>query len=225
MNTHFTVDLERIPTTLDLFHVGLAAAVLLLAFILVILLLMMVISLGRRLKKASQPIVAVEIPEPEVKIVEKIIEVEKVVTVEKIVEIPAATPEPVVLKEATPDAALQLLSLLQKEARFLDFVKENVEVYNDADVGAAARVVHSGCVKVVDEYFSLESIRTEDEESKITVSEGFNAAEIRLTGNIVGKAPFTGTLVHKGWKVTNMRLPKLTQGHDAQIIAAAEVEL
>jgi hypothetical protein len=48
---------------------------------------------------------------------------------------------------------------------------------------------------------------------------------VRLTGNIVGSAPFKGTLIHKGWQVTNIRLPKLTQGHEAKILAAAEVEL
>jgi hypothetical protein len=57
------------------------------------------------------------------------------------------------------------------------------------------------------------------------LAEGFDAASVRLTGNIVGSAPFTGTLVHKGWQVTDVRLPKLTQSHNASIIAAAEVEL
>jgi hypothetical protein len=55
--------------------------------------------------------------------------------------------------------------------------------------------------------------------------QGFDAGAVRLTGNITGAAPFTGTLIHKGWQVTNIRLPKLTQGHDATILAAAEVEL
>jgi hypothetical protein len=46
-----------------------------------------------------------------------------------------------------------------------------------------------------------------------------------LTGNVVGSAPFKGTLLHRGWQVTDVRLAKLTQGHNAKIIAAAEVEL
>ncbi|MDP3839049.1 MAG: DUF2760 domain-containing protein, partial [Methylococcales bacterium] len=57
------------------------------------------------------------------------------------------------------------------------------------------------------------------------LQQGFDATTVRLTGNIVGSAPFTGSLIHKGWQVTNVRLPKLTQGHNAAIIAAAEVEL
>lgn len=57
------------------------------------------------------------------------------------------------------------------------------------------------------------------------MNKGFDAAAFRLTGNIVGEAPFSGVLVHKGWQVTELHLPKLTEGHNAKIIAAAEVEL
>ena len=62
------------------------------------------------------------------------------------VPVPAAAP--VILKEATPDAALQLLALLQREARLIDFTQENLGSHADADIGAAARVVHEGCAKV-----------------------------------------------------------------------------
>jgi hypothetical protein len=184
---------------------------------LISLLLVMVISMMRcKHKRALSTSTHVAV-EPVVKIVEKIIEVEKLVH--------APAPEPVILKEATPDAALQLLSLLQKEARFIDFIKEDVTSYSDADIGVAARVVHEGCNKALNEHFTLAAIRNEQEGSKVTLAQGFDAGAVRLTGNITGAAPFTGTLIHKGWQVTNIRLPKLTQGHDATILAAAEVEL
>ena len=220
MNNTYKIDLSLIPTTLDLWHVYLLSAVLLLAVILIVVLLAMVVSMSRRTK---QPVVEtvekiVEVAaEPEIKIVEKIVEVEKIVQ--------APAPEPVVLKEATPDAALQLLGLLQKEARFIDFIKEDVGAYSDADIGVAARVVHDGCNKAINEYFTLETVRSDQEGSKVTLAKGFDAAKVRLTGNIVGQAPFTGTLIHKGWQVTDIRLPKLTAGHNAKIVAAAEVEL
>lgn len=225
MNTTYTIDLTLKPTTFDLWHVCLAGTVAVLALVLIVLLITVAISLARGRKKlvqetlqqaaASAP--AAKATEPEVKVVEKIVEVEKIVQ--------APAPEPVVLKEATPDAALQLLSLLQKEARFIDFIKEDVTAYSDADVGVAARVVHEGCNKVINEHFKLAVVRDEQEGSKITLPKGFDAACIRLTGNIVGEAPFTGSLVHKGWQVTEIRLPKLTAGHNAKIIAPAEVEL
>ncbi|MCK5192050.1 MAG: DUF2760 domain-containing protein, partial [Methylococcales bacterium] len=123
MNNTYTIDLSLMPTTLDLWHVYLISTVLVLALILIIVLLAMVIGMARRSKQAvAEPVKLKEVAvEPEIKIVEKIVEVEKIVQ--------APAPEPVVLKEATPDAALQLLSVLQKEARFIDFIKEDVGAY------------------------------------------------------------------------------------------------
>ena len=219
MNPTYAIDLSLKPTTFDLWHVCLAGTVVLLSFILILLLLAMVFSLARSKNKPVERIVQQAAPasEPVVKIVEKIVEVEKLVH--------APAPEPVILKESTPDAALQLLGLLQKEARFIDFIKEDITAYSDADIGVAARVVHEGCNKALNEHFTLAPVRSEQEGGKITLQQGFDASSVRLTGNIVGSAPFTGTLIHKGWQVTNIRLPKLTQGHDAKILAAAEVEL
>jgi hypothetical protein len=219
MNPIYTIDLSLKPTTFDLWHVCLAGTVVLLSLMLIVLLLAMVVSLARCKKKPVEQSIqqAAQTPEPVVKIVEKIVEVEKLIS--------APAPEPVILKESTPDAALQLLGLLQKEARFIDFIKEDITSYSDADIGVAARVVHEGCNKALNEHFTLAPIRSEQEGGKITLPQGFDASSVRLTGNIVGSAPFTGTLIHKGWQVTNIRLPKLTQGHNANILAAAEVEL
>lgn len=138
---------------------------------------------------------------------------------------PTPAPQPVIVRETTPEAALQLLGLLQRDARFVDFVQEELAGYPDADIGAAARVVHEGCRKVLREHFSLEPVRAEPEGSRITLPEGFDAAAIKLTGNVVGKPPFAGTLAHRGWRVSDVRLPKLAEGHDARVIAQAEVEL
>jgi hypothetical protein len=140
---------------------------------------------------------------------------------------PAPTPAPTAapLRVATPDAALQLLSLLQREARLIDFANENITVYSDADIGAAARVVHEGCARVLREHFTIEPVRGELEGARVTLPEGFDAASVRLTGNVVGKAPFTGTLSHRGWRASKVSLPQLADKHDASIIAPAEVEL
>ncbi|WP_341325651.1 DUF2760 domain-containing protein [Methylotuvimicrobium sp. KM2] len=226
MNTTYTIDLTLKPTTFDLWHVCLAGTVALLTILLIVLLIVMLIGIARGRKRLLEEVLresaasmaeTVKIPEPEVKVVEKIVEVEKVVQ--------APAPEPVVLKEATPDAALQLLGLLQKEARFIDFIKEDITAYNDADIGVAARVVHEGCNKAVNEHFKLVAVHEGQEGNKVTLPKGFDAGSIRLTGNIVGEAPFTGTLIHRGWQATEIRLPKLTAGHNAKIIAPAEVEL
>jgi hypothetical protein len=140
-------------------------------------------------------------------------------------EPPKAAPVPPPLKETPPDAALQLLALLQRDARLIDFAMENLAAYSDAEIGAAARVVHEGCRKVLSEHFTIEPVRTESEGSRITLNEGFDAAAIRLTGNVVGRAPFSGNLTHRGWRVADIRLPKLAEHHDAKVLAPAEVEL
>ncbi|WP_244817069.1 DUF2760 domain-containing protein [Caballeronia sp. Lep1P3] len=142
--------------------------------------------------------------------------------------VPAAAPiapAPSALKETSPVAALQLLGLLQRDARFIDFVEEDIANYSDADIGAAARLVHDGCRAVLREHFTIKPVRSEAEGSRITLPDGFDASAVRLTGNVVGKPPFNGSISHRGWKVEDTRLPKLAQSHDASIVAPAEVEL
>jgi hypothetical protein len=213
----YAIDLSLKPTTFDLWHVCLAGSVVVLLLIALSLVIALLLGGSRRnetLPAVAQPLVR---PEPEIRIVEKIVQIEK--------RVQAPIPEPVVLKEYTPDAALQLLGLLQKEARFIDFIMEDVTVYSDTEIGAAARVVHQGCNKAISEHFTFAPVRSEQEGSRITLQAGFDAAANRLCGNIIGQAPFTGTLIHKGWKATDVRLPKLAQGHDPKIVAAAEIEL
>ncbi|OON61121.1 hypothetical protein B0920_19545 [Massilia sp. KIM] len=138
---------------------------------------------------------------------------------------PAPAPAPAPLRVPTPDSALQLLSLFQREARLIDFAQENLSAYSDADIGAAARVVHEGCARVLREHFTIEAVRPEAEGSRVTLEEGFDAASVRLTGNVVGHAPFKGTLSHRGWRATKVTLPQLAEKHDARVLAPAEVEL
>ena len=124
-----------------------------------------------------------------------------------------------------PDAALQWLSILQKEARLVDFFQQELTGFSDADVGVAARLVHEGGRRALRSYFDLVPIRSEAENTRVTIESGFDPQAIRLTGRVVGEAPFKGILVHRGWRVTASRLPQRTENHDASIIAPAEVEL
>ena len=191
------VDLTALPTTIDGIHLILAAMAL----------VFLILFLAKRGDRGPAPVAdlaaAAEQQKPALR--------------------PAKAPPQ--LREASPDAALHLLSLLQQEARFIDFLREDLAGFSDADIGAVARVVHEGGQKVLGDYFAFAPVRNEEEESRITLAEGFNAAEVRLTGNVMGEAPFTGTLVHRGWKAVEVKLPKLAEGHDASIIAPAEVEL
>lgn len=128
---------------------------------------------------------------------------------------------------ASPDAttAMQLLAIMQREGRFIDFLQEDVGAFSDAQVGAAARVVHSGCKRALADYVTLEPVRREPEGAAIVLDRGFDAGRNRLTGNVVGEPPFKGKLTHHGWQVATIKLPTLASGHDPKVIAPAEVEL
>jgi hypothetical protein len=138
---------------------------------------------------------------------------------------PAAPAPSPALRDTAPDSALQLLALLQREARLIDFVHESLGSYSDAQIGAAARLVHDGCAKVLREHFEIVPVRAEAEGSRITLPAGFDAAAVRLTGQVVGEPPFTGSLTHRGWRVGDVRLPQLAARHDTRVLAPAEVEL
>lgn len=140
--------------------------------------------------------------------------------------VPAPAPAPApTLKQPSPDAALQLLALLQRDARLIDFAGEDLGSYDDAQIGAAARLVHEGCAKVLREHFDIVPVRAEAEGARVTLAAGFDAAAVKLTGNVVGQPPFSGSLSHRGWRVAAVRLPKLAEGHDARVLVPAEVEL
>jgi hypothetical protein len=134
------------------------------------------------------------------------------------------TPRPR-LTEAEPNAALQLLGLLQQQGRFIDFLQEDVGTYSDNEVGAAARLVHEGCRKTLMEHLTIEPVRGEPEGTRVTLDEGFDSSAVRLTGKVLGQAPFTGSLTHRGWRVAEVKLPRVAAGHNLAIVAPAEVEL
>lgn len=138
---------------------------------------------------------------------------------------PEATPAASRLQAASPDSALQLLGLLQQEGRFIDFIEEDVAQYSDAEIGAAVRVVHEGCRRVLLEQIPVDPVRSEPEGARIVLEAGFDASAIRVTGNVVGEPPFSGTLAHRGWRAREVRLPKIAGGHDMRVLAPAEVEL
>jgi hypothetical protein len=159
----------------------------------------------------------------------------------KKVEAKDARPEPVVKAEPKVEArpsvsradlashhkegALALLSLLQREGRLVDFLREGLGDYSDADIGAAVRDIHRGCSKVIAEHFVMEAVMPGEEEARVVVPVGFDPGEVRLVGKVSGQPPFKGTLRHHGWRVLEVKLPTLTDGVDRHVVAPAEVEV
>ena len=141
-------------------------------------------------------------------------------------EAPAALEKPEeVPPEKTHASGLAVLGLLQREGRLIDFLKEEVSSFSDADIGAAARVVHAGSRKVIDQYLTLEPVLKDVEGASVNVPVGFNAERIRLTGNVAGEPPYRGALKHHGWVATSVRFPAVSPTLDPRVIAPAEVEL
>ncbi len=123
------------------------------------------------------------------------------------------------------DRAVQILALLQRDGRLIDFLEEDVSSYPDGQLGAAVRNIHSSCRQVLNRYLKLEPILPSDEDHPVTVQPGFDPAAIKLIGNVSGQPPIRGLLRHRGWRVSEVTLPSLPHGRGRSILAPAEVEV
>lgn len=127
---------------------------------------------------------------------------------------PKPNPEPV-----------RLLTLLQRDGRLLDFLMEDVAGASDTDLGAGVREIHRNCQKVLKEHLVLEPVMSQEENASVEVPAGFDPSAVRLTGNVTGQPPFKGTLIHRGWRVKEVKLGPLAEGQDHFVVQPAEVEL
>lgn len=140
-------------------------------------------------------------------------------------------PAPAVAAEAAPpedssDRAVQLLALLQRDGRLVDFLSEDITPYQDAQVGAAVREMHANCRKSLEQYVRLEPIMAGEEDGPVTVEQGFDPASVKVVGNVTGRPPLRGLLRHRGWRVAEVNLPSLPpQGAGRAVVAPAEVEI
>lgn len=156
--------------------------------------------------------------------------------------LPAPQPQPstagrdaaTTAKAATPAApreparsdALNLLAVLQREARLIDFLKEDIAPYSNEQVGAAVRDVHTNAAAALQRMFALQAVNNQPEGAPVEVPSGFDAARIRLIGDVAGPAPYRGILRHSGWEATKVQLPEWSgTEQSARVIAPAEVEV
>jgi hypothetical protein len=115
----------------------------------------------------------------------------------------------------------------EARGRLVDFLMDDINTYSDAQVGAAARVVHAGCKAALLEHFQISPVRAESEGARVQIAAGYLPDEYRLVGKISGPAPFSGVLVHHGWKTDAVKLPRVLRSSTNRLptIAPAEVEL
>ena len=138
---------------------------------------------------------------------------------------PAVEPGPST-KDTSLDRAVQVLALLQREGRLIDFIRENLDGYSDAQIGAAARDVHEGCRRVLERYVTLEVILSGREGEPVTVGreQPMDPASFHIVGNVTGEPPFRGTLRHPGWRAVRLDLPPVAAA-SRTIVAPAEIEV
>jgi hypothetical protein len=140
----------------------------------------------------------------------------------------AVRPMPVPMHASNADAEIvSFLATLQAKGRLVDFLMDDINAHDDAQVGAAARVVHAGCKAALKEHFRIRPVREESEGSTVQLAAGYLVDEYRLLGKISGPAPFSGVLVHHGWKTDTVKLPRIVRSSTDRLpaIAPAEVEL
>jgi Domain of unknown function (DUF2760) len=144
--------------------------------------------------------------------------------------IPAATAplatklEPTAQRQPQRSEALTLLATLQREARLVDFLKESIDEYSDAQIGAAVRDIHRDSAGVLDRLFKIRPIETHEEGAEIQAPA--EADRYRLIGTVRGVPPHRGRLVHHGWEAAKCEVPEWSGNSvAAQVIAPVEVEL
>lgn len=120
---------------------------------------------------------------------------------------------------------LHMISILQRKGRLIDFFAENLESYDDKQIGAAVREIHATCRREVEKSLSLKPVIGAMEGETVTVEPGFDPGCIKLVGNVSGDPPFSGVLRHRGWQAGKMEIPTFSGDQDPSVIAPAEVEI
>ncbi len=120
---------------------------------------------------------------------------------------------------------LHLLSILQRDARLVDFFYEKLDQFEDAQIGAAVRDIHENSYKTITKYLSPKPVIDSVEGEEVTIDKGFDPAIVKLTGNVTGEPPFKGILRHRGWQAGELDLPVLSERENSLLIAPAEVEI
>ncbi len=145
---------------------------------------------------------------------------------------PGKSPPPAKSPPAPPPAPpkpsgepLRLLTILQSEARLLDFLMEDFTGASDAQVGAGVKEIHKKAAAALKKYLVVEPVLAGADGERVTVPRGFDPSAVRVIGNVTGEPPYTGELQHPGWRVKEIKLPTTAEGQDPFIVQPAEVQV
>jgi len=134
----------------------------------------------------------------------------------------AAPPSPA--STLASDGAVQILGILQREGRLIDFLMEDIASYSDERIGGAVRDIHTQSRDALARVVTLEPV-IDGVEGTFARAPSKNPSVVRFVGNVPAKLPEGGTLRHKGWRAANVNLPAPAAGKDAAIVAPAEIEI
>jgi len=124
----------------------------------------------------------------------------------------------------TSDGALQILGIMQRDSRLLDFLMEDLKSYSDDQIGAAVRELHDQCRDSVSRYITLQPV-IDGVEGTFAQAPSKDPGVVKFVGNVPATPPAGGTLRHKGWRAAKVDLPALPAKQDATILAPAEIEI
>ena len=137
----------------------------------------------------------------------------------------APAPQPVEGPQVrTSDGALQILGILQRDSRLVDFLMEDIAGYADDQIGAAVRELHDQCRDSLNRYVALAPV-IDGVEGTFVKTPSSDPNLVKVVGNVPANPPAGGTLRHKGWRAAKADLPALAPKQDASIIAPAEIEI
>ena len=114
---------------------------------------------------------------------------------------PSAPPPP------NPAHALQLLAILQRDSRLLDFLMEDIASFDDDQIGAAVRSLHDQARDSLARYLSLQPV-IDGVEGAYTRPSTADPAAVKFIGNVPATKPEGGTLRHKGWRADQSGAPR-----------------
>ncbi len=136
-------------------------------------------------------------------------------------EKPAPPPPPAV---QVSDGALQMLGILQREGRLLDFFLEDIAPYSDEQVGSAARSMHGPCREALNRYFTIAPV-IDGVEGTFVQAPSKDPATVKFLGNVPAATPTGGVLRHRGWAAKDVHLPALVPKQNVTVLAPAELEV
>lgn len=139
--------------------------------------------------------------------------------------LPESKPAPAPAKPTAPSQspAITLLAALQRDARLLDLVFENLDAYQDAQIGAAARPCLKQCRESLERLVPMQRVIEGEENTVVDIPADAAATRVRWVDDAAGGT--RGRLVHAGWCAKSVELPVWSGPKaDANVVAPAQVQ-